>query len=377
LRSRTIILFTGIVVATLWSLRATQLHAAPGDAQGPLQQTTKTGRDLYDAACAACHGADGRGVTRTTVGFETPLPDFTDCSFGTREPDADWAAVIHDGGPARAFAEIMPAFGEALSEEQISGLVDHLRTFCRDANWPRGDLNLPRLLVTEKAFPEDEAVWTTAIAAEGPGAIENKFVYEKRFGPRNQIEFVVPFAIQKPGGAGWSGGVGDIAVGFKRALFHDLDTGTIFSAGGEVVFPSGNQSRGFGKGVTVFEPFVAFGKILPKDSFFQFQGGFELPVHDVEKEAFFRFAGGRTWVEGSFGRSWTPMVELLGAREFATGAQTAWDLLPQVQITLNKRQHIMLNVGVRVPVNNSGQRNTQILFYLLWDWFDGGLRDGW
>jgi hypothetical protein len=37
----------------------------------------------------------------------------------------------------------------------------------------------------------------------------------------------------------------------------------------------------------------------------------------------------------------------------------------------------MLNIGTRIPVNNSGQRNTQILFYLLWDWFDGGLRDGW
>jgi len=311
------------------------------------------------------------------VGFETPLPDFTDCSFGTREPDADWAAVIHDGGPARAFAEIMPAFGEALSAEQILGLVDYLRTFCRSAAWPRGDLNLPRPLVTEKAFPEDEAVWTTAVAAEGRGAVENTFVYEHRIGARNHVELSVPFVVQRSGGSGWSGGIGDIAFDFKRVLYHDLDRGSIFSVVGEVSLPSGNKARGFGKGVTVFEPFVAFGQILPKDSFLQFQGGFELPAHDLEKEAFFRFAGGKTFVQGSFGRSWTPMMELLGAREFATGAQTAWDLLPQVQITLSKRQHIMMNVGARVPVNNSGQRNTQILFYLLWDWFDGGLLDGW
>jgi len=53
------------------------------------------------------------------------------------------------------------------------------------------------------------------------------------------------------------------------------------------------------------------------------------------------------------------------------------DLLPQVQSTLNTRQHIMANVGVRFPVNNTEGRGTQVAFYLLWEWFDGGLFDGW
>jgi hypothetical protein len=57
----------------------------------------RSGRQLYEAACAACHGRDGKGVSRTIVGFETPLPDFTNCSFVTPEPDADWMAVIHQG----------------------------------------------------------------------------------------------------------------------------------------------------------------------------------------------------------------------------------------------------------------------------------------
>jgi hypothetical protein len=51
------------------------------------------------SACAACHGTDGRGTPQSTVGFDTPIPDFTDCSFATPEPDADWLAVMHDGGP--------------------------------------------------------------------------------------------------------------------------------------------------------------------------------------------------------------------------------------------------------------------------------------
>jgi hypothetical protein len=44
-----------------------------------------------------------------------------------------------------------------------------VRTFCASDAWPRGELNLPRALVTEKAFPEDEAVLTTSVATSGPG----------------------------------------------------------------------------------------------------------------------------------------------------------------------------------------------------------------
>ena len=78
-----------------------------------------------------------------------------------------------------------------------------------------------------------------------------------------------------------------------------------------------------------------------------------------------------------FGRLWSPMVEVLADRELISGEKTNWDLLPQMQVTLSRRQHIRANVGVRFPVNNTSSRSTQVMFYLLWDWFDGGLREGW
>jgi hypothetical protein len=71
------------------------------------------------------------------------------------------------------------------------------------------------------------------------------------------------------------------------------------------------------------------------------------------------------------------MVELLADRELVRGERINWDLLPQVHVTLSKRQHIMANFGVRFPLTNAGARTTEIMFYLLWDWFDGGLREGW
>jgi hypothetical protein len=48
-----------------------------------------------------------------------------------------------------------------------------------------------------------------------------------------------------------------------------------------------------------------------------------------------------------------------------------------MQVTLNRRQHVMLNLGVRLPLTNADRRNTLILAYLLWDWFDGGFLAGW
>jgi hypothetical protein len=349
-------------------------------AQNPPESQFTSGQQVYEAACAACHARDGRGQPQTTVGFELPLPDFTDCNFASREPDGDWGAITHEGGPARGFSEIMPAYGDALSSKEIQMAIDHIRGFCREPDWPAGDLNLPRALVTEKAFPEDEAVLTTTVDAEGSGAVSNQLVYEKRFGARNQIEVAVPFRFQKQEAGSWNGGIGDIALGFKRTLFHSKGSGSIFSVAGEAILPAGDDARGLGKGVTVFEPFAAFGQILPSDSFLQFQSGIELPTHsdDAAKEVFWRAVVGKSIAQGGgFGRTWTPMVELLGARELEEGAEADWDLVPEMQVTLSTRQHIMLNFGVRIPVNHRGPRATQVLFYFLWDWFDGGLRDGW
>lgn len=341
------------------------------------------GRAVYQAACASCHGADGAGVAQAIVGFDTPLPDFNDCSFASREPDADWVAVTHSGGPVRGFSRRMPAFEGALSLDEIQAALTYIRSLCGDDDWPAGELNLPRPLVTEKAYPEDEAVLTTTVSAEGPGVVLNELVYEKRFGARNQIELSLPFGWQDSGlgitGSDWNWGIGDLGVGVKRAIYHSLNSGSIFSVGGEVILPTGEEEKGFGSGTPIFEPFAAFGQILPRDFFLHAQGGLELPVdgEQAEEEAFWRVVLGKSFTEGQFGRTWSPMLEVVASREFETGAEVDWDVLPQFQVTLNRRQHVMMNLGVRLPVNDRGARDTQIIVYLLWDWFDGGFFEGW
>lgn len=365
----------GACATAVWACMAGVAVAAP--VQAPASPGID-GADVFRRACAHCHGKDGRGVEQASLATPVPLPDFTDCQFAPREPDSDWAAVIHDGGPARAFDRAMPAFGDALSDAEVAAALAQLRAFCPDRAWPRGELNLPKALVTEKAFPEDEVIWLTTVAAEGDGAVSEKIVYEKRFGPRNQVELVLPIAAHDTATQGWRGGIGDVAVGLKRALWHDHDRGSIFSLTGEMKFPTGDSALGFGRGVGAFEPFVTFGQVLPADGFLQFQGGVELPFDEGRaNEAFWRTVVGRTFTQGRFGRAWSPMVELLGARELVSGEAAQWDLLPEVQVSLSTRQHILFNAGVRIPLTDSGPRTTQVLMYILWDWFDGGLFAGW
>lgn len=350
-----------------------------GASQAP-DALAQPGAGLYAESCAACHGSDGRGRSSAELGFATPVPDFTDCDFANREPDADWGAIVHEGGPVRGFDRLMPAFGESLTQDEIDAVLLEVRAFCRNPDWPRGELNLPRALFTEKAFPEDEAVIEGNFQTAGNDSYAFNFLWEQRFGTRNQMEISIPVQRSDLGAAGgWVTGAGDLAVGVKHVLRHSLGKGSILSIGGEYVLATGDEQRGFGKGSDVFESYIAWGRILRDDSFVQLQGVAEFPTSSqFADELVVRAAFGRTFTFASpYGRAWTPMFELEGKREDEPDAKTEWAVVPQFQVTLNQRQHIMAATGFRVPVTNRASSDVEFVFYLLWDWFDGGIREGW
>ncbi len=339
----------------------------------------ETGKQIYESGCLACHGPEGKGQPRSLMGFQRPstFPDFSDCATSTAEADSQWRSVITNGGPARAFSEIMPSFKDRLTQDQIGQVIDYLRSLCPEKAWPRGNLNLPRPLITEKAFPENEAVITGAIDPHETAA--TAAICEVRIGSSAMIEAIVPYVVTDASGTSKSA-FGDLALGYKQKLFDSLRKGSILSVGGEAIFPTGNPSLGTGGESTIFEMFAAFGQILPADSFLQVQAGVELPTHPdaVPRAWYLRTAIGKTFsTNGGFGRRWSPMVEVIADRELVSGAPMNWDVVPEIQIPISKRMHILGNIGYRIPVNNTADRPKQLMIYLLWDWVDGGLTQGW
>ena len=351
------------------------LLARPIAVAGQTPETGRTGRQVYESICITCHGPDGRGGVNPAIEQIIKTPDFSDCGFASREPDRGFLAVAHNGGPARGFSPLMAPWGGAFTERELSLAVSHIRTLCTDQRWPRGELNLPRPLATAKAFPEDEAVVSTTAQS---GSIVTKVIYERRFGPLNQFEVILPIASEEGSDNQRATGVGDIALEYKRTLAHSLARGNIVSVTGEVVLPTGNEAKDLGGGTAVFEPFLTFGQMLPRNTFVQAQAGFGIPVetgHD--NEVFWRVAVGGTFEQQRFGRLWTPMLEVLAARPLVSGAAIEWDLLPGAQVTLNTRQHVRLAGGVRLPVTEASERQTSVIVYLLWDWYEGGFFKGW
>ena len=338
----------------------------------------KTGADVYRSACAACHGADGKGAPRTTVGFETQLPDFSKCAFSTAEPDVDWISTVHLGGRVRGLDRNMPAFGDALSSDEIERVVAYVRGFCTSRSWPIGNLNLPRALFTEKAFPENELLVTTMVPTQYTDRVETRFTYERRVGPLSQFEVTMPFkAVDWPGG--WNRGLGDIDLGFKQVVVHNAGRGTIVSGGAELTFPTGKESEGLGNRLLTIEPFGAFSQALPFNSFLHAQVGMDVPLNNQSalNEVFWRAAVGKTFTEPKWGRAWSPIVELLGSRDLGDfGERVQWDLVPELLVTLSRRQHVMASGGVRVPLTLRS-RSPAVMASLLWEWSQGSVFSGW
>jgi mono/diheme cytochrome c family protein len=376
-----------VTVAGAISLHAAQDATTPPTSLANALPPDASPEYIFKNNCATCHAADGTGSNPSIVGFSMPfpngdsLPDFTDCTTNTPEPFVDWSSVIHRGGPIRGLDRHMPAFGDALTDDQIDRLVHYLWSRCTDSQWPRGDLNFPRAFFTEKAFPESESIWTSTVQTKGAKQQQNLFTYEHRIQKRSMYEVTIPvgFMQSTPGGAWDRRGLGDVEFALRRDFFHSLEHGAIFGAGGAVTLPTGKEETGLGEGVTVWEPFAMFDKAIGSAGFVQLHGGYMASSNraTVENETYLRQAWGWTFAQDhGFGRAWTPMAEVLWSKESHGGASVV-DVVPQMQVSLNKLQHILISAGVSIPAAQREGRHPQFLTYFLWDWADGGLTQYW
>ena len=84
---------------------------------------------LYDALCAECHGADGRGSWRATLFLMRP-GDLADPAETDRLTDQYLFDIVKQGGSPIGRPG-MPAFGAAVKDEDIRELVVYLRGLAR------------------------------------------------------------------------------------------------------------------------------------------------------------------------------------------------------------------------------------------------------
>ncbi|MBA3271147.1 MAG: cytochrome c, partial [Acidobacteria bacterium] len=310
---------------------------ALGVAEPSQQPQPTTIPEMWDAWCARCHAQDGSGkMPEPTITVE-PM-DFTDCRVTSPEPDADWQLAISHGGPAVGLSSEMPAFGDSLTADQVSGFVAHMRTLCRDTGWPSGNTNFPRPIVTEKAFPENEFVLLPSVSHDSAAIAA---VYERRFGKRSMWEVALPVHSRD--------GIDDIEVAVKQVLYST--NSHILSGGLEVVVPTG-----------LVEPYLAFGASRGS-MYFQAQTKLELPARRDQAERAFvynLYAGRDT---SNSPNTWTLGVELNGEnRELA--------ITPQLRKGLTKTGALGASLGVQIPLNRRDRQHTRVIGYLLWEYLE-------
>jgi mono/diheme cytochrome c family protein len=84
------------------------------------KRPVERGAGVYARACATCHGSSN--LPGRQRGFSVKPPNLADRALQERLSDEDLKRTIHDGKGE------MPAFGRMLSDEELSALVDYLRS---------------------------------------------------------------------------------------------------------------------------------------------------------------------------------------------------------------------------------------------------------
>lgn len=330
------------------------------------------GKELYEAACASCHGLDGRGASAGTA-IEVPLPNFTDCSFVTRETTGNWLALAAHGGPELNLSPQMPGFGDALSDGQIREVIAYLRGFCTDPSWPSGDLNFRRPVFTGKAFPEDELVLNYNFEqSRRSRSLVNEWTLEKRLGARGMVEATVPFVYNDPHGSATTGGVGDFTVAYKHLLLASQRYGAVAAFSLDLILPTGDRDRSLGDGTVGLGPSLRAGKTLGP-FVLQTEIKAELPVDVNRAPRRLLYRAALQFPFSPLKRAWVPGLEFEADTKVEGQSRDVYYLAPTLFKGLSRRGHIAMAIGAKIPVAGHRAFDYQIGAFLLWEYLDGGL----
>ena len=328
------------------------------------------GDQLYQQACAPCHGADGAGIAADNPLYPTfkRLPaNLSDPLFNSREPAADWFLVVKYGGTRLGLSDQMPAYLEAFSDEQIESVVAYVKTLADTRRYPPGEFNFIRPLVTVKTYPEDEMVLNSSYSSnpDGPNEQSWRLEFERRVGPRSHLEAQLEY-VDSPERSELE----EIEVAFKTALFWNLDKMFLLTGGLEVGIPLADDDASVS-----LVPYLVLGQGFGKSFTLQAQLRSVLPVEQVEAGNA-RLSGIVHWLPSIWPRSVSPALEAVVTQPFSGAEELAASLVPQLRFGLSKAGHVAFTMGVEVPVTDEDY-DYRLRVYLLWDMADGPVWQGW
>ncbi len=337
---------------------------------------------IYQNHCAACHGSKGQPDADNPMFKELGIlpANFTDQLFSSREPSKDWFLVVKEGGAAKGFSEIMPAFKEVLSDSQIKKVVKYIKTLSGKHDYPSGDMNFILPIRTKKAFPEDEAVWKFRFQDDANNTtndqIRNVLEIEKRIFKKTQLSMEISHKFDDGIDDG-GGNVDQIEPGIKHVVYENPSQQFIASIGALFAIKIEERSSS-----NEFIPYIAAAKRITNSITFQGTARSTL-LTDKFNKGNVELSGVAHWSPSIWPRSISPGLELVASFPIDRGTGigrksfSQLSLIPQAQIGLNKRGHIMLNLGAEIPLNETDRYDYRAYAYLIWDFADGGLFDGW
>jgi hypothetical protein len=261
----------------------------------------------------------------------------------------------------------MPPFKSLLTEQQIADAASYVKTFCADPDWVPGELNLPRPLLTDKAFPEREVVIGGRF---GRGASDTTEIFadvEYRLNGLTSVELNVPYQDTHPEGGQQASGLSDMNVAINRVVAFSRVNLWLTSVGLELSLPTGSESRSLGTGEIVWEPFVRAGWDWHR-VVIQGQVVLEFPqkTADVNSLIVYRVAVGRYFQPDPRLRI-TPMAEF-SSETLLVGSNvgdTKSVVLPQLRALWLQWS---AGVGVEVPVTGLRDFNVRPMFDVTYEY---------
>ena len=125
------------IIATALLLANLSHSAQLANPVPPTPQAIATGKQIYDANCAGCHGPRAQGAVKAGIAISIIAeqagkqpPDLTDAQWDHGSSDADIFKVIKKGVPPT----MMAGWEGTLSDAQIWSVLDYLRALAKDPN---------------------------------------------------------------------------------------------------------------------------------------------------------------------------------------------------------------------------------------------------